>query len=384
MAVAPFPIWAALAVGVALVWIAGSNLEGVPFPARLAMALAVLLGANWMAFRGLTTPGRGQVGEAWLVIATFAVAAAGAVISQRYHLGGDGAELWAAWALAAGTMAWLARSTALGLVAAAALCGAVAATPPEHSWPLPWAFALGLAPLAYVLRSPALLATSGLGLGLAMLSVASNDQFMVLAMVITLPLGLLGWVAWHPTAWPGTRVDLATTRLLAACLTVGTLVLAAGGVQLSGDVSATTLPVAATVGAGGFACVLAWALADRRLADRALHRAMGAAAVVTAVVAIGTEPWLDALLANAAIASVGMMTAREGLVLRESGSTFVGFGVIFMLLLMADASVDPTPGGRAFIFVIMGGLAVATTWWLASRDGRRARPGGVVTKGADA
>lgn len=375
---------AAFVVGAALVSVAASNHEAISFQARLALAIAVLLAANWLGFRAITTPGRERVGEAWLVLASFALAAAGGVVSQRFHLGGDGGELWAIWGVAAGTMAWLARSKALGLLAAAALFGAFYATPEEHAWPLAWAFGLGLAPLAYVVRSPALSAAAGLGTFFALVAVASGDGLLMLVGLAAYPLGLLAWSSAHLACWPAAAASHAHVRLLAVVVMVGSLTLAAGHGFSSSCMSALSGPAVATIGAAVLASVVGWAWADSRLVDRALHRAMGGAAVVAVVVGIGTEPALDAMLAVGAIAAIGMMTAREGLVLRESGATFLGFGVIFMILLMADRYVDPSPWGTAFIFVVVGGLAVGTTWWLASRDGRRGRPGGEVTKGVDA
>lgn len=386
-------------------WIASANLAEVGFGARLAVGVAVLVGASLMGLRALGTPGRTVAGEAWLVLAAFAQVGVGATLAQAFNLGGDGWELWAAWAVGTGAMAWAVRSGALGLVTAVALLGLACTLPQGWGWTAVWGFALGLVPLAYLADSRAVLQAGLVGTALTMLGLA-GDGGTWYGMAAVVLVAWVSWDAWHHARLP----DLALRRELVArdprpfdddLTRVADQPFWAAGLAAAALLLATTIeafdpgpfrlaatwPTIATAGIALIAATAAWLWADGRATSRVLHRAVGVAAGALILLGSGGMDVLGGeaaryALGMSALAGLGAATAYEARGAGQAGFTALGLGAVVLLAVMVLADEDAGEVIRAASFVMLVGAIVLTRWW-SGRAGDVRPAAQVVTKGVE-
>lgn len=376
--------------GLGLIALGAANYALVPVDVRLAIALAVLVGAALTGFRLLDDPARARWGHVALTVAAFALGAAAATIAQRWQIGGAGGEIWGVWALGCLGMAWAAQAGGVAGVAALALVGFAFTADTDLACLAPWAFLLGVAPLGYKLDSRPLLYAGLLGAWLAMTPICP-DAAGRLVVELAAVAGVLGWQVWHVRRLPFQRLERAVIRREpgdalfalseAASVRHGALVygvvLAALGGLMAGDealvagAAGASWPVALTLAAwvlGGFGACLAMA----RHAQAPLAHAvagLGMAAAAYAVAASLPGAWQLATFVVVGLAGA-LAIADEGLRTGDRRFFWIGvvatsWGVCGCFLLASEG--EPLVLGAG---MVAGAAVVAAASWLLDRRGR--------------
>jgi uncharacterized membrane protein len=157
-----FATCGAIVLGLGVILLFAYNWADMPKALKLALIFGAMLGAHGAALHLLAQPDwRAKLGEALAVLGTMFYGAAIWLVAQIYNIDEHFPNGFLFWALGALALAWMIRSTALGILAVALVgvwagCEALAFNQPKH-----WAMlllVLGLVPLAWRQRSAILLA----------------------------------------------------------------------------------------------------------------------------------------------------------------------------------------------------------------------------------
>jgi uncharacterized membrane protein len=157
-----FATTGALVVGLGVILLLAYNWDGIPKFGKLALIFGAMAGAHAAGLHWLRQDDwRRKLGEAMLVLGTMFFGAAIWLVAQIYNIDEHYPNGFLTWAAGALVLAWVIRSTALGILAVLLVgiwggCEAVDFNRPGH-----WAMlvvVLGVAPLAWRNRSAVLLA----------------------------------------------------------------------------------------------------------------------------------------------------------------------------------------------------------------------------------
>lgn len=377
----------AVVAGLGLLALGAANWEAIPIDVRLGLAVAVLVLASLIGFALLNDPKKAAWGRAALITASFALGASAATVAQRWQIGGDGGEVWGAWALGTLLMAWAAGAGGVAGVAAFALTGFAFTAGPALAWLAPWGFALGLLPLAYRLDLRPLLyvALGGIFLTLMPVCPGPGEALLVANAAIA---GLLGWQVWHVRRLPFQALSRAVIRrepgdalfalseaeqirkgaCILALLTppLAALLIEERGLFVAFD--ELTWPAGLTLTALVLGAFALWAHQADAAASVVAHRVLGCTALLGLAVVLTVPPtaWSLAAFYVSGIAA-SLAIAYDGLRLGErnwfwTGVVACAWGVV---LFLVGSEGEPLALG---VGLLAGALVVAGASWLLDRQ----------------
>lgn len=370
----------ALLVGFGVVLLVAHNWDGMSLAARMTMTFAPLLGGQLACLWALTgARGSRLWREGAGAFTVLAFAAALALVGQIYHLGGDLDRFLLTCTVVAMPLAYLLRSHAVLVLCALGLLAWVMAAGRAPPFAVAGAYAL-LAPLLWwarqvdeaIIGQLAMVLTIPLATAAMAASLGGTDAPEAAVLWIGLAIGT-AWLARNadgraligPVSWLGSTGLV----LIGAAATFGDFWAAGGWLELVSASAQTWIVLLAAMS-------IFFMLLGRALRRRWWFAVAGAVPVFWLIAAMLLEfpAWgrgVAMTLANGYALAIGLVLVHLGLKRTQLRMAHAGLVIVGALVLMRffDAALPFTVRGLAFVAI--GVAFMAASAWLQRRVARR-------------
>lgn len=370
----------ALLVGFGVVLLVAHNWDGMPLPTRTTMAFAPLLGGQLACLWALTGARHSRLWrEGAGAFTVLAFAAALALVGQIFHLGGDLDRFLLTCTVMAMPLAYLLRSHAVLVLCALGLLAWVVAAGDAPPFVVAGGYAL-LLPLLWWARQVddamiwqlAVLLTLPLATAAMAASLAAGDAPEAAGLWVGLVIGM-AWLArnadGHALVGSGAWLGPLGLALIAAAATFGDFWAAGGWPELAATSGQSWIVLLAAMS-------IFLALLARAVRRRWWFAVAGAVPVFWLIAAMFLElsAWgrgVAMTVANGYALAMGLLLVHRGLKRTQLRMAHAGLVIVGGLVLMRffDAALPFTVRGVAF--VVIGIAFIAASAWLQRRVARR-------------